>query len=152
LTAVLRDGAIDSAERESLSQFFEGFVRYSLARRMKMAREGTAPAPKLSGICAVCPELIFPERIYSFTGASSHATRSRIAELVELCGGSFSRAVTTKVNYLIVGAEGNAAWTYACYGRKVEQAMNLRSEGHQVTIAHESDFWDALQDHGYTKR
>jgi hypothetical protein len=151
LTAVLRDGAIDSTERESLSQFFEGFVTYSLARRMKNAREGIAPAPKLSGICAVCPELTFPERIYSFTGASTHATRTRIAELVELCGGSFSRAVTPKVHYLIVGAHGNAAWTYACYGRKVEQAMNLRSEGHQVTIAHENDFWDALQDHGYTK-
>jgi hypothetical protein len=150
LTSVLRDGAIDAAERESLSQFFEGFVQYSLARRIKMAREGIKPAPKLSGICAVCPELAFPDRVYSFTGASTHATRSRIAELVELFGGSFSRAVTPKVHYLIVGAHGNPAWTYACYGRKVEQAMSLRSEGMQMTIAHENDFWDALQDLGYT--
>jgi hypothetical protein len=55
LTAVLRDGAIDSTEREFLSQFFDGFVTYSLARRMKMARDGVTPTPKLSGICAVCP-------------------------------------------------------------------------------------------------
>lgn len=119
LTQVLRDGQIDTSEREML---------------------------KLSGICAVCPDLSFADRVYSFTGASVKATRSQMASHIEALGATFSRPVTQKVHYLVVGANGNPAWAYACYGRKVEEAMSLRASGHPVVIVHENDFWDALQD------
>jgi hypothetical protein len=147
LTQVLRDGQIDSMERDMLKVFFEDFVSYSLSRRMLDRRSGVAGSRKLSGICAVCPELAFADRIYSFTGASVKASRSQMASHVESLGGRFSRNVTPVVHYLVVGANGNPAWAYACYGRKVEQAMKLRADGHAVVIVHENDFWDALQDH-----
>jgi len=146
LTQVLRDGRIDSSEREMLKLFFEDFITYSLSRRIHDARTGVAPPRKLTGICAVCPELVFPRRTYSFTGASVKAKRSQMASNVEALGGRFSKSVTPSVHYLIVCAEGNPAWAYACYGRKVEEAMNLRAAGHSVVIVHETDFWDALQD------
>ena len=51
-----------------------------------------------------------------------------------------------KTNYLIVGNAGNPCWAYACYGRKIEEAVALRKEGAQVTIVNETDFWDAVDD------
>ena len=147
LTHVLKDGQIDECERKMLSLFFEDFVSYSLSRRVRDARSGVVPPRRLSGICAVCPELIFPDRTYSFTGASTRATRSDMASRVEQLGGAFSRSVTPKVHFLVVGSAGNPAWAYSCYGRKVEQAMSLRTEGHSLIIVHENDFWDALHDH-----
>lgn len=51
-----------------------------------------------------------------------------------------------KVNYLVVGGEGNPCWAYACYGRKVEKAVELRRQGHPIVIVHENDFHDAVLD------
>jgi hypothetical protein len=66
--------------------------------------------------------------------------------MIEQMGGVFSTSVTPKVHFLVVGANGNPAWAYSCYGRKVEQAMKLRAEGHSLVIVHENDFWDSIQD------
>ena len=55
-------------------------------------------------------------------------------------------SVTTKTDYLIVGNAGNPCWAYACYGRKIEDAMNIRKDGGKVQIINETDFWDAVWD------
>ncbi len=49
----------------------------------------------------------------------------------------------------MVGAKGNPCWAFACYGRKVEEAMALRKAGNRLLIVHENDFFDALEDAGY---
>jgi hypothetical protein len=66
--------------------------------------------------------------------------------MIARAGGIFSNRLTKKVDYLVVGAEGNPCWAYACYGRKVEQATKYRKQGYKVLIVHEYDFWDALED------
>lgn len=149
LTQVLRDGKVTDEERRMLADFFEGFISYSLSKKMHNARTGdSAPRRTLTGLCAVCPDIIFEERCYSLTGASTRAPRAHIAKMIEEMGGAFSSSVTQKVHFLVVGANGNPAWAYSCYGRKVEQAMKLRAEGHALMIVHENDFWDAAQDSG----
>ena len=55
-------------------------------------------------------------------------------------------SVSTKTDYLVVGNAGNPCWAYACYGRKIEAAMNLRKEGGKVIIVNETDFWDVIDD------
>lgn len=52
----------------------------------------------------------------------------------------------SKLNYLVIGAEGNPCWAFACYGRKVEKAVELRKKGVRVVIVHENDFHDAVLD------
>lgn len=149
LTQVLRDGKVTEEERCMLMDFFEDFISYSLSKCMQKARSGNNGLRRtLAGLCAVCPELVFEERCYSFTGASTRAPRAQIAKMVEEMGGVFSPSVTPKVHFLIVGANGNPAWAYSCYGRKVEHAMKLRADGHTLIIVHEHDFWDAAQDAG----
>lgn len=56
-------------------------------------------------------------------------------------------SVSNKTDYLIIGADGNPCWAYACYGRKVEVAVKLRKEGGKILLVHEYDFLDALADH-----
>ncbi|HPN82790.1 MAG TPA: NAD-dependent DNA ligase, partial [Spirochaetota bacterium] len=58
--------------------------------------------------------------------------------------GQVQDRVTEETDYLVVGSGGSPYWAFSCYGRKVERAMNLRRDGHPVSIVHESDFWDAL--------
>jgi hypothetical protein len=56
-------------------------------------------------------------------------------------------SVSSKVDYLIIGADGNPCWAYACYGRKVEMAVQLRKQGSRLQLIHEHDFHDAIADH-----
>lgn len=150
LLAVLADRDIDDSEQEMLRRFFEDFIQYSFAKRIRkeadriksgLTRERTLPA-----ICAVCPEIAFHSKSFTFTGSSMRAKRADIAREVERLGGVFVPNLTQKTDFLVVGAGGNPCWAFSCYGRKVEKAAELRKEGHSITIVHESDFWDAVQD------
>lgn len=148
LTAALRDGKVDAEEQSMLKDFFQDFISYSLAKRIEQARKDACVGKqiRLPGVCAVCPEIEFPDRVFCFTGASARATRRDIAEQVVRRQGLFKDAVTRELHYLVVGAAGNPCWAFSCYGRKVEQAVALRRDGHKLVIVHENDFWDAIQD------
>ena len=100
----------------------------------------------VAGICAVCPTIEFSEKLFCFTGESYRAKRADIVSVIEQLGGKARSSVSAKTDYLIVGNAGNSCWAYACYGRKIEEAMALRKEGAKVVIVNETDFWDAVDD------
>lgn len=144
LIEVLEDGKIDSKEHEMLLQFFDEFITYPGHR----AIDGSTVKERklITGVCIVDPEIEFSNKCFCFTGKSTRATRSSILETVKELGGSGKTKVSPQVNYLIVGSDGNPAWAFACYGRKIEEALKLRKQGHNVLIIHENDFWDAVED------
>jgi hypothetical protein len=142
ITAVLRDGKIDAAEHKLISDFFSEFIA--------LADDRTITSPKIIqdksivGLCAVCPELVFEGKKFAFTGSSNRYLRSQFCEIVERLGGIVVSSVSKKLDYLIIGADGNPCWAYACYGRKVEMAVTLRKEGARILLVHENDFHDAV--------
>lgn len=149
LVAVLRDGRIDSQEHQALLAFFREFAD------LPGSGAGASPSagpPLLSGVCAACPEIEFTDRCFCFTGKSARMTRNDLARQVVDLGGRFSAQVRPTVHYLVVGADGNPCWAYACYGRKVEQAIAYRRQGLPLILVHENDYWDAVQDRGLTSR
>jgi hypothetical protein len=97
----------------------------------------------LSGLCAVCPVITFPESVFCFTGASAKHSRSELSEMVVSRGGKVTNGVTKALNYLVIGSAANPCWAYACYGRKVEKAVMMRKQGHRILLVHENDFRDA---------
>lgn len=101
----------------------------------------------ISGVCAVDPDICFEGKSFCFTGESYRAKRTEIAEIVTNLGGVFKPNVSKKVDYLIVGASGNPCWAYACYGRKIEEAVGLRRLGAKIVIVNENDFWNAVDAH-----
>ncbi len=145
ITSVLADKTIDDAEHKLLMDFFSEFI--------PSFDEQTIVSPYIStgtslvGLCAVCPEIQFAEAKFCFTGASSRYTRSQLTETVNRLGGEVVSSLNAKVSYLIIGADGNPCWAYACYGRKVEKAVELRKAGARLLLIHENDFHDAVLDH-----
>ncbi len=77
-----------------------------------------------------------------FTG--SRGPRRLFAETISTRGGTFIDRIRDELNYLVIGAEGNPCWAFACYGRKVERVVEMRRAGHRVLLIHEHDFWDAV--------
>ena len=144
IVGVMKDQKIDPEEHILLKAFFSEFTTIMDDRTITspVISEGT----NIVGLCAVCPEIEFSASTFCFTGASSRYTRKELAATVERLGGTFAPNVTKSVKYLIIGADGNPCWAYACYGRKVEKAVELRKSGVRVLLIHENDFHDAVAD------
>jgi len=75
------------------------------------------------------PDVIFPGRIFAFTGRCEFGTRTRCDQAVRSRGGLVpeSNWVTHVVDYLVVGARGRDRWTHRNYGLKIETAVVERS-------------------------
>lgn len=144
VTSVLADGKIDPKEHAVLMSYFGEFVAILDNKTIvnPPVKEGTS----LVGLCAVCPDIRFPDSVFCLTGASHKYSRCDFEALISELGGTATGSVSRKVHYLVVGADGNPCWAYACYGRKVERAVELRKEGHAIVIVHEYDFHDAVAD------
>lgn len=142
---VLQDGRVDEEEQDLLKAFFGDFVDTQASLNInKDEIEQLKRELKISGICALGPNIEFPDRTFCFTGESSRAPRSELEKIVLDRGGRVSKSVTKTTDYLIVGDNGNPCWAFSCYGRKIEQAINYRKKGSRIIIAHEVDFWDAV--------
>jgi hypothetical protein len=144
VSGVLEDGKIEPAEHAFLMAFFGEFVSVldSKASVSPHVKEGAT----IVGLCAVGPEIRFPDSVFCLTGSSRKYTRQDFAVAIADRGGTAVNGVSRKVHYLVIGADGNPCWAYACYGRKVERAVALRREGHPIVIVHEKDFHDAVAD------
>lgn len=147
LEAILEDHVISAEEREQLMAFFSNVIDFTSSYNL-VEKDYSDLRSKYSidGICATCPEIRFEGKTFVFTGESYRAKRAEIAETVLRLGGVSRASVTSKTDYLIVGNAGNPCWAYACYGRKIEEAVALRKEGGHVVIVDETDFWDAVDD------
>lgn len=139
LTHVLKDKWIDPVEQKVLLEFFSSFLPESINLQSQVSEIKT-----ISGICAVAPDIAFEERCFCFTGESSRATREEMKIMALDRGARVVSAISPRVNYLVVGSQGNPCWAYACYGRKIEKAIELRKQGAQIVIVHEADFFDTV--------
>jgi hypothetical protein len=146
--AVLKDGIIDSQEHEALMRFFNSFVSYSVSKQVSQIGRSSPPKKELmlGGVCAVCPVIKIPSNSFCISGLSNRGKKSHFASTVVELKGVYCDKVDPYLNYLVVGASGNPAWAYCCYGRKIEEAVALRKRGKPITIVHENDFWDAVDD------
>lgn len=147
VTHVLRDGRIDEEERRFLVDFTSSFLRSTNG----LVLESPFPESLVrQGFCASTPVITFPGKRFCITGSSPRSPRREIARVICELGGSVCASVVERLDYLVVAAERNLHWAFSCYGRKVEKAMQLRREGAWLSIVHESDFWDAARDHGWS--
>lgn len=110
-----------------------------------VTEHGELLPPLISGICAVDPTIDLRDRCFVVTGDSARCERADFERQIVTRGGSVHKVVSEKTHYLVVCDGGSPHWAFACYGRKVERACELRRAGHPIVIVHESDFWDSLR-------
>lgn len=144
VSEVLKDGKIDEREQKILVAYFNEFLSFQGGRAVNFPDEWKQMT--VTGVCSMCPEIEFDDRLFCFTGKSTRAPRKQIERQIADLGGRCSPRVTQELSYLVIGADGNDCWAFACYGRKVEQAVTLRRKGLPIVLVHEFDFWDCVED------
>lgn len=144
---ILSDGIITDDERNMLLTYCSNFVDTACITSLSDEElKNLHQIYQIDGICSLDPQIEIEGNEICFTGTSSRATRKEIAESINAYGGKFNNNVTKKTRYLVVGDEGNPCWMFACYGRKVEKAVQLRKQGLPIQIVHECDFWRVLDE------
>lgn len=141
--SIVADKKIEEEERAVLTAFIKQFVELKntdIAEKVEKDTEDVS----ISGICAVDPEIIFENKTFCITGILSKGNRSELQEAITNKGGISVNSISKKTDYLIIGDTNNACWSYSCYGRKVEKALDLRKSGHTIILVHEFDIFDAI--------
>lgn len=141
--SIVSDKKIDEEERIILMAFIKQFVILNNSD-IRKSIDCITKDVNISGICAVDPEIIFENKTFCVTGILSRGTRLELQNAIKNKGGIPTNSISKKTDYLIIGDTSNACWTYACYGRKVEKALDLRKLGHTAVLVHEFDVFDAI--------
>jgi len=145
ILSILSDGKVDEEERLVLKAYFKEFVSLhdeDLNEQLKRETENV----NISGLCTSEPKITFKGKTFCITGILQRSSRAGLKKMIAKLGGIAADSITLKTDYLIVGDNGNPAWAFSCYGRKVEKAIGMRKEGHAITLIHEFDFADIIDD------
>lgn len=145
IISVLSDSIIDNEERTILMAYFNQFVTIQDDEIRQKIKDSTVDVT-ISGLCTSEPDVIFEGRTFCITGVLQRGNRENLQRDIIKLGGIPTESISKKTDYLIVGDNGNPAWAFSCYGRKVEKAINLRKEGHTIILIHEFDFSDIIDD------
>ncbi len=150
LLSVVCDGKIDAEESKVLKAYFNEFSSIKSAKT-KAEITNELEGLRISALCTSNPNIEFDGKTFCVTGILQRGPRAQLHKCLIEYGCNVTETVTKETDYLIVGDNGNQAWAFACYGRKVEKALNMRKVGHQITLIHEYDFFDILEDIGIWK-
>ena len=142
VTGVFADGRIEATELKLLENFLAEVS--AVGTSVHSTTTGGETLSLITGLCAVCPEVLFEGRTFCLSGRFSRFSSKELAHKILAAGARIASEVDPQVDYLIIGADGNPCWTYACYGRQVENAVRLRQAGHTLLLVHENDLLDAL--------
>lgn len=145
ILSIVSDKKVDEEEKIVLKAYFNQFVQLHDTEVQKQIELETANI-NISGLCTSDPDVTFQGKTFCITGVLERGSRDELQKDIEALGGIPTNSVTRKTDYLIVGDNGNPAWAFSCYGRKVEKALNLRKEGHTIMLIHEFDFSDIVDD------
>ena len=145
--SIVSDGKVTEDERLVLKAYFSQFVNLANTDIQQKIKEETKEV-NISGLCTSEPIVNFDGETFCITGVLKNETKESLKQKITNLGGITTDSVTKKTDYLIVADNGNPAWAFSCYGRKVEKAVNMRKDGHVITLIHEFDLYDAIEDFG----
>lgn len=89
-------------------------------------------------LCDPAPTIIFTNKNFLYTGTFAFGTRKQCKAASESLGGISAKGVTYGLDYLVLGSYVTDSWIHENFGRKIEKAMNYRSEGAKLSIVSET--------------
>lgn len=134
LKDMLIDGILDQDEQKELLEIITNFTG-QIPPAEEIANMSTALP-----IDSPPPELVIPGRTFCFTGKFVCGSRKDCQNAVVVTGGLVAKSLTMATNYLVIGMVGSKDWIHTSYGRKIEQAVEMKNQGRNIHIVAE-DHW-----------
>tara|TARA_R110002096_G_scaffold42144_31_gene113860 strand:+ start:1837 stop:2493 length:657 start_codon:yes stop_codon:yes gene_type:complete len=132
LETIFADGIISDLEREELKEVMQritGNAKMNALETFSSALPLNNPLPYT---------ISFPQNEFVITGRFAFGTRRKVGEAIEQRGGIVKNGTPThSTSYLVIGVFASRDWYNTNYGRKIERAVELRSEGTPISIISE---------------
>lgn len=87
-------------------------------------------------LCSPVPEIVFPNRRFTFTGTFKLGNRRDCESVVE-DRGAIPGPLSFKTNYLVIGLYATESWKHSAFGNKILDACEMRSSGVPIGIVSE---------------
>ena len=138
LTRIFVDGVVTEDERKDLASLLNDLVggRAGIICGQNAATNLPLNQPP--------PQIVFPNRIFVFTGKFAFGSRSSCESTVAERGGISEPRVTSRTSYLVIGTFGSRDWVQTSHGRKIELAVEYRDKGKPVALISENHWASAL--------
>ena len=134
----LADGHISEEERQYLTQTLGDLLANDFAETGSATAE-TTRLPVTDDI-----DVDVQDAGFCLTGEFSYGTRNACAKLTERAGGIPVDNVSKKARYLVIGSRVSPDWAHTSYGRKIERAVEMQTQGHCIHIISEQRWLSAL--------
>lgn len=145
ILSIVSDNKVDEEEILILKAYFQQFIKLKDTDTNEQIKTETIGI-NISGLCTSEPNVTFKNKTFCITGVLKRGNRENLHKDIIKLGGIPTETINKKTDYLIIGDNGNPAWAFSCYGRKVEKALTMRKEGHTIMLIHEFDFADIVDD------
>jgi hypothetical protein len=90
------------------------------------------------------PAIIYPSEVFVVTGTFEYGPRKAVVDAIQSRGGLVKPAVSGRVRFLVVGEIGSRDWKHSSFGRKIEEAVELRSQGRPLSVLPEAHWRASL--------
>lgn len=131
---VLADGVISDDERqyltETLSELLDGTLEQVAATAGMDTKLPLDPVTFIE----------VTDNSFCFTGTFLYGTREACEQAILDRGGEVTRSVRANLDYLVIGSLITDLTANTNYGRKIEQAVDLRSQGSRIKIVSEEQW------------
>ena len=114
---IMLDGVMDAEEKEVLLKILDAFIN-----------------PQTQNV-----EIDFNGKLVCLSGEFNYGSKKQVEDWLCAKGAEIAKSVTGKLDVLILGEAGSAAWKYGNYGSKYEKACQLNEKGKKIVIVKEGD-------------
>lgn len=134
VNAILADGIITTEEADDLKDTLAALVGDTSLTAGAVSE--TATRLPVNSVRT----LPFEGRLFCLTGKFVYGTRQRCEQAVLDRGARVAAAITTNLDYLVIGTLASRDWAHTSYGRKIEKAVEYQQKGYPLLIVSEEDW------------
>lgn len=136
----LQDGVLDLDEQRDLLEALAATVGGEIA-----APTGSNSLSTELPFDDPCPTILHAASVFVVTGVFTYGKRRAVCYAIESRGGVVRAAVSPKTDYVVVGEVGSRDWLHSSYGRKIQEAVDLRQAGAMISIVPERHWAASLR-------
>ena len=136
---ILHDGRVTAEELGQLQDVLEKLVGGTLEKS-----GGAATGLSIGLGLDESVDIVVPNRQFCFTGTFLFGPRRKCADAVTGLGGVVRDGLSKSLDYLVLGSIATETWAHSSFGRKVEQANELRACGSSLAIVAENQWVSAI--------
>ncbi len=140
LTEMLKDGILSEDEQEELLETLRDLTGES-SLFQEPNRSTTLPVDKPA------PDIEFEGKTFCLTGKFVFGTTLDCEETIAEMGGEVVPMPSRETDYLVIGELCSPDWVHTTFGRSIEKGVELKEQGHPLTILTEEHWVNNLTRH-----